>query len=100
MGKFLGLKEETSQKIEMGGIGGKIGVYLVSLRIRIGNYPLEAKVAWAQIEEVPFLLGREGIFDRFDIIFEQRNHKTIFIWQGENKICREDPQGEFISFER
>ncbi|MFQ5813202.1 MAG: hypothetical protein ACE5I2_08460 [Anaerolineae bacterium] len=53
MGRFLGLEKIASEIREMGGI-----------------------------ERVPFLLGREGVFDHFDVTFQQRSKKTIFVWQG------------------
>jgi hypothetical protein len=41
----------------------------------------DCTVAWAQIERVPFLLGRQDVFEHFDITFRQKNKKTVFVWQ-------------------
>lgn len=32
----------------------------------------------ALIEDVPYILGREDVFDKFDIEFKQKNKKIIF----------------------
>ena len=66
----------------------------VAYTIAKEKYPDKEVVLWkvphgenfifqAQIERVPFLLGRESLFERFDITFQQRKRKTIFVWQKE-----------------
>ena len=82
MGRFLGLEKIASEIREMGGIGGVIAVRFAPVSMRIETYQFGCTIAWAQIEGVPLLLGREGIFDRFDVTFQQRNKKTIFVWRG------------------
>lgn len=81
LGRFLGLDKVASEIREVGGIGGVIAVRFATVPMRIGNYQFDCPIAWAQIEHVPFLLGREGVFDRFDITFRQRNKKTILVWR-------------------
>ena len=49
------------------------------MRIEVNRF--DCTIAWAQIERVPFLLGREDVFEHFDITFQQRKKKTTFIWQ-------------------
>jgi len=82
MGRFLGLEEIASEIKEMRGIGGVIAVRFADVPMRIETYQFDCTIAWAQIERVPFLLGREKVFEHFDVIFQQRRKKTIFIWQG------------------
>lgn len=82
MGKFLGLGGKSSTFRRMKGIGGEIHIRLASLWMRIGGYTIKCEVAWAEVEEVPFLLGRKGVFEAFDILFKERDKKTIFIWRG------------------
>lgn len=81
MGKFLGLEKIASEVKEIGGIGGVIGVRFALVPLRIGTHQFNCTIAWAQIEHVPFLLGRKNIFEHFDITFCQRKKKTIFIRQ-------------------
>lgn len=81
MGKFLGLERIASEVKEIGGIGGVIGARFALVPMRIETHQFNCTIAWAQIEHVPFLLGRENIFEYFDITFRQRKKKTIFVWQ-------------------
>jgi hypothetical protein len=81
MGRFLGLEKIASEIREMGGIGEVIAVRFALVPMRIETYQFDCIVAWAQIERVPLLLGRERVFDRFNITFQQRSKKTLFEWQ-------------------
>jgi len=78
MGRFLGLEKIASEVKEIGGIGGKISVRFVTVLMKIMNHTFNCTIAWAQIEHVPFLLGRADVFEHFDITFQQRKKKTIF----------------------
>ena len=53
-------------------------VSLQSSEIRIGSSIQEAKVAVALRNNVPYLLGREGIFKAFRITFEEYRTITSF----------------------
>ncbi|MEW6686344.1 MAG: hypothetical protein AB1393_09105 [Candidatus Edwardsbacteria bacterium] len=81
MGRFLGLAKIASEVREIGGIGGVIAARFAVVPMRIEVHQFDCNIAWAQIERVPFLLGRQNVFDYFDITFQQRKKKTIFIWQ-------------------
>lgn len=83
MGRFLGLDRIASEVKEIGGIGGVIGVRFAVIPMKIEEHQFDCTIAWAQIERVPFLMGRENVFEYFDIAFQQRMKKTIFTWQGE-----------------
>ncbi len=83
MGQFLGLERNATEVKEIGGIGGIICVRFSNINMKIEEYRFDCTVAWAQIESVPFLLGRENVFDYFDITFQQRRKKTIFVVQRE-----------------
>ena len=79
MGRFLGLERNALEIKEIGGVGGVIAVRFANLPMRIGEHQFDCTIAWAQIENVPFLLGRKDVFDYFDINFKQREKKSIFI---------------------
>jgi len=36
------------------------------------------RIAWALVEEVPMLMGRMGIFDKFRIIFDEQRGWVYF----------------------
>ena len=82
MGRFLGLEGIAAEVKEKGGIGGVVGVRFAVVLMKTEAHQFDCPIAWAQIERVPFLLGRDGDFEHFDITFQQRNQKTIFVWQG------------------
>lgn len=81
MGVFLGLERIASGVKEIGGIGGVIAARFSTLPMKIEEHRFDCIIAWAQIERVPFLLGRTDIFEYFDITFQQRKKKSIFVWQ-------------------
>ena len=81
-GRFLGLEPVASEVSEMGGIGGVVGARFATVRVKVGDYEFDCVIAWAQLEHVPFLLGRKDVFDRFDVTFRQKDRKTAFAWRG------------------
>jgi hypothetical protein len=62
----------------LGGIGGVVPTVYRTVKMQIGNYHLEARIAWAQSENIPLLLGRTDVFDFFKITFDQTDRVTIF----------------------
>ncbi len=39
---------------------------------------LKIRIAWALVEEVPILMGRMDIFNKFRIVFDERNGRIDF----------------------
>ncbi|MBI2652502.1 hypothetical protein HYX00_03460 [Candidatus Woesearchaeota archaeon] len=80
VGDLLGLKIENNDKItEAKGIGERsVPIIIKKIKMKIGDKLLETRIAWALIEEVPLLLGREDVFNLFDICFK-KNKKTVFM---------------------
>jgi hypothetical protein len=84
MPKQLGLdlgyqvgEEEVMAKGE--GIGGEVNYVLRKIEISINDRTFIAPIAWLQTEDVAeILLGREVVFDIFDIEFKQRDRQIIF----------------------
>ena len=79
LGEALGIEVKKSDEItEIKGIGERsIPIIIKNIHMRIGEKEFETRVAWALIEGVPMLLGREDIFPLFDICFK-KNRKTLF----------------------
>ena len=79
VGDILGLavgKNETITEIK--GVGERgVPIIIKKVKLKIGEKEIEARVAWALIEEVPMLLGRTDIFNLFNISFE-KNRRTNF----------------------
>lgn len=79
LGELLGFKIEAEEKIvNIGGIGGAIPAIVKKASINLGGEILEARVAWALVEDIPPLLGRTDVFDNFEVDFRQKEKKVIF----------------------
>lgn len=76
--KALGIKIENEEIKEIRGIGDSaVSVIIKEVEIKIGDTGLKANVGIALIEEVPYLIGRKDIFNKFKITFEEYNRKII-----------------------
>jgi len=65
--------------MELRGLGESVVPYLVkNVRMAIGSEEINARVGWALIEEVPFILGRLDIFDQFHVAFDNNARKVVF----------------------
>lgn len=78
LGKLVGLSRDERKVEHIGGIRGRVPVIYSQMLMKIGGIEIKTKVAWALIEEVPPLLGRQDIFDAFHIIFKQDKEQIIF----------------------
>jgi len=78
VGRFLELPSAEADVHQVGGIGGSVGVIYCVVELTIAGLSFPARVAWAQIEQVPLLLGRTDVFDHFEITFRQPERVVIF----------------------
>lgn len=80
LGEVLGFKLLENEEIkELSGIGiSTIPYVLRTIKMKIGEKEFDSRIAWSLIEDVPLVLGRLDIFDKFDIIFKERERKVIF----------------------
>ncbi len=61
------------------GIGGSVDYVLRTVEMQLDSHIFNALVAWVQTEGCEdIILGREVVFDLFDIEFKQANEKIIF----------------------
>ena len=81
VGIALGFRLKPDDEIKrIGGIGGgKVSIVLRKVKMRINGEELEIRLAWCMSEDVPLVLGRLDIFDKFDILFKERERKIVFI---------------------
>ena len=77
-GKLLGMDLSENRSALVGVIGSPMKVSLQSTQIKIGGAVQEAKVAVALRNDVPYLLGRDGVFKAFKITFEEIKALTTF----------------------
>lgn len=79
-GEWLGFELEKERIEELSGIGeGKVAIIPKTVKMTIGEETFDCRIAWALIEEVPPLLGRRDIFDRFAVLFKEWDKKILFI---------------------
>jgi hypothetical protein len=77
VGDLLGF-EMTDNIQEMRGVGNvAIPVIIKTISVRLCDEEFFARIAWSLMEEVPLILGRIDIFDRFEIIFMQKEKKVV-----------------------
>lgn len=76
-GLMLGLKIEEKMQ-EVYGVGGGIPVILKSTSMKINDLVLDVRIGWSLREDVPFILGRLDVFDKFHIEFRENEDTVIF----------------------
>ncbi len=54
-----------------------IPIIIKNIDIKFCDIEFPVRVAWAMIEEVPLLLGRLDVFDKFEIMFMQKEKKIV-----------------------
>jgi hypothetical protein len=69
VGLSLGFKRGTSRLSMLSGIAGGTPYLLKKATLEIGPIRLRSRVAWAQTDDVPILLGRCDVFDRLTVSF-------------------------------
>jgi len=51
--------------------GEEVHVRIHKLRIGIGDFSFDARVAFSEVENIPYVLGRLDVFDEVEIRFER-----------------------------
>jgi len=77
-GRLLGMDLKKNISSLAGVTGAPMKVSLQSTEIKIGASVHKVKVAVALRNNVPYLLGREGVFNAFKITFEEYMSITRF----------------------
>jgi hypothetical protein len=85
VGNRLGFRVADGEILSDGtGVGGEIQYVTRALHLSIDGHSFKAPVAWLQTEiiDAPLLLGREVVFDLFNIEFIQAEERIEFKWRG------------------
>jgi Aspartyl protease len=80
-GEELGLVfSKNDFTYEAGGVGGGIIQYILKqIEIQIDEHRLMIPVAWVLDENVnEMIIGRDKVFDEFDVEFKQKDEEIIF----------------------
>lgn len=76
----LGIDVEKGEEIYLGGVGGHIRGYVHKVKAEFAGKTLVLPVVFSHEYLVSFnLLGREGFFEKFDILFEERKGRVRLI---------------------
>jgi hypothetical protein len=80
LGEDLGYTVSSGEILSSGeGVGGSIQYVLRQVEMQIDDHTFSAPIAWLQNEACQeVLLGREVVFDLFDIEFKQAEEKILF----------------------
>lgn len=69
----LGIDIERGDEIYLGGVGGHIRGYLHEVKVEIAGRTFVCPIVFSREYAVSFnLLGRQGFFEKFDVLFEER----------------------------
>ena len=76
--EILGLRLQDGQENVVTGVSGEeIKIFIHKITVRIGDEEIEIRAGFAEREDIPYLLGRTDILNRFNIPFE--SDKVVFI---------------------
>lgn len=79
--ELLGINLKKGKETIVGGISsGLLKAFRHEITIEIDQIKLKIPVLFADSNESPRVLGREGIFEHFYVIFEEKAKRTIFIF--------------------
>ncbi|MCG3130959.1 MAG: hypothetical protein FLDDKLPJ_01733 [Phycisphaerae bacterium] len=75
---ILGLELTSGKRVDMSGVGsGSIFAYLHEIPLRFdGGVVFPTSFAIAEVEDVPNLLGRHGVMDRYQMTFDPVRRET------------------------
>ncbi|MBM2814476.1 MAG: hypothetical protein HW421_1238 [Ignavibacteria bacterium] len=79
-GEKLGFTKGKHESVSIViGIGGSVEYLIRETEIEIDSYRFKIRVAWLQDEDInDLIIGRETVFDLFDIEFKQADEEIIF----------------------
>ncbi len=78
--KLLGFDKWTYEELETakGVEGGSIPYFVREVGLVLKEEKFKIKLACSVRDDIPFLLGRKSIFDRFIVCFNEKKKKIIF----------------------
>jgi len=77
-GRLLGMDLTENLELITGVAGSPVRVSIQQAEVWIGGRIAKAKIAVAMRNDVPYLLGREGLFRLFKIVFEEYKAQVRF----------------------
>ena len=78
----VGLILENGKRINLYGVSGVIPAYLHAVKIKVADRILHIRVAFSTSNETPRLIGRQGLFDKFVVCFNDKRRIVSFNTSG------------------
>lgn len=77
---LLGIDLRKGKPLRIFGIDGKsMGAWRHEISVKMGPHSFRLPVAFLNSENAPRVLGREGIFDTYTVIFEETIHQSALL---------------------
>lgn len=75
----LGISKDNAIQTRSYGISEEaIPSWEATIPVKLGTISFDLPITFIPNKDVPFLLGKEGIFSRFNILLDNDNQKTVF----------------------
>ena len=58
---------------------GNVVAYMTKINVKITGTPIDLTCALSSQEKTPFILGRKDLFEKFNILFDNKNELIKFI---------------------
>lgn len=79
-GEVLGLNIDSGKKMIILGIGGEPFMgFRHAVAVHIGDIKMKLPMIFVDNPNIPRILGREGVFNYFGIIFDESKRRTAFL---------------------
>ncbi len=78
VGLHLGFRSGRGHVRTLSGIAGGTPYQLVKARLTIGPFRMLSRIAWAQRDDVPMLLGRTDVLDHLITTFDGERRQVTF----------------------
>lgn len=84
---MLGVEVEEGISIRITGIDGKpVEGWRHEVKVEIAEKALRIPIVFLKNKEAPRILGREGMFDQFTLIFQEHKNRTGFLSPNTTEI--------------
>lgn len=79
----FGVEVEKGKPLFLSGIGGeKLMGWVHKITAQLGKKVLQLPLVFINNEQSPRVLGREGVFEFFTVVFEEQHKKSGFLGKG------------------
>ena len=76
----LGIDKNKGIPLHIAGIDGRVvNAWRHEVKIGLGETTLLIPFAFLEYKEAPRILGREGVFDRFNVIFQEARRRSALV---------------------